>query len=66
VLDRDDKEVLVEIPSDWTSLIAGDLDLAKDWRLKTRRIFQTYFSRGYAVNGVHRSQGRAFYRLEKQ
>lgn len=64
-LDLNEKgsELLVEIPSDFTSMMARDAKLALDWRLKTRQLFQTYFERGYVVEGFHRSKGRAFYRL---
>jgi predicted GNAT superfamily acetyltransferase len=65
-LDQDDRELLVEIPPDITTMIAQDNELALDWRMKTRRIFQTYFDRGYTVAGFHRSEDRVFYRLSHQ
>jgi predicted GNAT superfamily acetyltransferase len=64
-LGREEAELLVEIPPSLPSLIAEDLDLAMDWRLKTRSLFQAYLGRGYSVAGFHRYQGRTFYRLEK-
>lgn len=66
LLDLEDGEILVEAPADITFIMARDRGLALDWRMKTRRIFQDYFNRGYGVVGFHRSQGRYFYRLEKQ
>jgi chorismate synthase len=64
-LDLEEREILVEIPGDITSIMAEERELAIDWRMKTRQIFQVYFERGYAVEGFHRSNGRTFYRLEK-
>ena len=63
VLDREDGELLVEVPPIISTIMKRDSDLALDWRLKTREIFQTYFRRGYAIDGFHRAEGRAYYRL---
>ncbi|MEJ2597145.1 MAG: GNAT family N-acetyltransferase [Anaerolineales bacterium] len=41
--------VLVEIPSDYQELKASDLELAHEWRLQTRLLFETLFERGYLV-----------------
>ena len=41
--------LLVEIPSDYQALKEGDLELAKDWRLQTRLLFEALFERGYLV-----------------
>lgn len=64
-LDIDEPALLVEIPESLIVVMARDEPLALDWRLKTRRIFQTYFGKGYEVRGFHRSLERAFYRLER-
>ena len=61
-LDLEDDALLVEIPADLTLMMARDRGLALDWRLKTRRIFQSYFPR-YRVEGFHRADGRCYYRL---
>lgn len=63
-LDLDEPSLLVEIPRTITDLMSKDKELALDWRLKTRQIFQVYFARGYVVRAVHREGARAFYRLE--
>jgi predicted GNAT superfamily acetyltransferase len=63
--DRDDDELLIEVPPVITPIMEGDPDLALDWRLKTRQIFQTYFGRGYAIDGFHRAEGRVFYCIMK-
>ena len=64
-LDLEDEEILVEGPADATSMMAGAHDLAIDWRVKTRLLFEGYFQRRYAVVDFHESEGRYFYRLEK-
>ena len=46
-LGYDSRRVLVEIPTGFNELMAGSPDLALLWRMTTRRIFQSYFSRGY-------------------
>ena len=44
-----DRRVLVEIPMGFADMQQRDPDLALDWRLTTRRIFQAYLRRGYRV-----------------
>jgi predicted GNAT superfamily acetyltransferase len=39
--------IRVEIPNDLQSIKKTNLSLAKDWRLKTREVFENYFARGY-------------------
>jgi len=63
-LELEDEEVLVEVPGEVTPMMVVDRELALDWRMKPRRIFQAYFARGYQVAGFHRSDGRYYYRLE--
>lgn len=46
-LDVDDRRLLVEIPTGFTEMQASAPELALEWRMVTRRIFQTYFGRGY-------------------
>ena len=46
-LDVDDRRLLVEIPTGFTQMQASAPELALEWRMATRRIFQTYFARGY-------------------
>jgi predicted GNAT superfamily acetyltransferase len=43
----DARRLLVEIPTGFTEMMAEAPTLALDWRMETRRIFQTYFGRGY-------------------
>lgn len=65
-LEIDDEFFLVQIPESLNAIMAADVGLALDWRLKTRRLFQSYFERAYAVTGFHRSPEGAFYRLERE
>jgi predicted GNAT superfamily acetyltransferase len=41
------RRVLVEIPIGFSDMQATAPDLALSWRMATRRIFQSYFARGY-------------------
>ncbi len=65
LLDLEEDEILVENPADITSMMARARELAIDWRMKTRQLFQGYFERRYPVVDFHESEGRYFYRLEK-
>ena len=48
VLDVDgNRRLLVEIPAGFGDVLLRRPDLALEWRLTTRKIFQTYFGRGY-------------------
>jgi predicted GNAT superfamily acetyltransferase len=46
-LTLDARRVLVEIPMGFTEMLSAAPELARQWRLATREIFTTYFSRGY-------------------
>ena len=46
-LDLEARRVLVEIPTGFTEMMSEAPDLALEWRMATRQIFQSYFSRGY-------------------
>ena len=65
-LEIDEDALLAEIPESINEIMAQDMELALDWRLKTRELFGDYFERGYAVRGFHRSKDGAFYRLERE
>lgn len=41
--------VLVPIPANFQTIKSQNYELARDWRYKTREIFQTLFSKGYAL-----------------
>lgn len=46
-LAHESRRVLVEIPMGFSDMQAAAPDLALEWRMTTRRIFQGYFARGY-------------------
>ena len=48
-LDATGRRLLVEIPADFTEMQRRRPDLAMQWRLTTRSIFEAYLSRGYRV-----------------
>src|SRR4030095_13995704 len=48
-LGRDDDRLRVEFPAGFTRILGEAPDLAIAWRLATRRVFETYFARGYRV-----------------
>jgi len=65
-LDLDARRLIVEIPMGFTEMLAGAPELALEWRMATRRIFTTYFGRGYrAVEFfLNRDAGSGAYLLE--
>jgi predicted GNAT superfamily acetyltransferase len=65
-IEIDEEPFLAEIPERINRIMAQDMELALDWRLKTRELFRAYFAKDYVVKGFHRSEGRAFYRLERK
>ena len=48
-LTLDARRLIVEIPTGFTEMLSRAPALALDWRMATRRIFTTYFVRGYRV-----------------
>ena len=66
-LQLDDRRLLIDVPGDFTDMLAQDPERARAWRLTTRLAFQTYFSRGYrAVDFLlSRDKGRGQYLLQK-
>jgi chorismate synthase len=45
----DDPQVVIHIPPDYRALLAGDLELARAWRMSARRAFMHYLPLGYRV-----------------
>jgi len=48
-LARDEPRLRVEIPADFARMLADAPDVALAWRHAARRVFHTYFARGYRV-----------------
>jgi predicted GNAT superfamily acetyltransferase len=59
------KVILVEIPADLDRLCDEDIDLARDWRLKTRDLFERLLTNGYTMTGFVHEAGRSFHLLER-
>jgi predicted GNAT superfamily acetyltransferase len=64
-LDERSRALLVEIPTGFTQMLGGAPAVALDWRMATRRIFTSYFARGYrAVDfALDRAAGQGVYLL---
>lgn len=58
-LEIDARRLLVEIPTGFTAMQASNPALAREWRLTTRRVFQTYFGRGYRAVDFYLSREAA-------
>lgn len=56
---------LVEFPAGINQLKESAPNLARQWRLHTRQIFQTAFAAGYSVIDLLRHEGRCYYLLQK-
>ncbi len=66
-LARDERRLTLEIPMGFTDMQREAPALALDWRMQTREIFETYFTRGYRVVDFYldRPQHRGRYLLAK-
>jgi predicted GNAT superfamily acetyltransferase len=47
-VERPEAVIAIEIPENIQAIRRADLQLAREWRLGTREIFETYLARGYA------------------
>ena len=70
LLNLHEARLLVEIPTNTDRMREKSLDLARRWRLETRRVFQHYLSSGYSVAGLvapgPANGGRCFYVLGRK
>ncbi len=68
-LDLDAPHLLVEIPTNTDAMRAGNLELARRWRLETRRLFLHYLRAGYGVEDFlppgPATGGRGYYVLRR-
>src|SRR5262249_11659137 len=60
----EEERILIQIPSDFQSLKAADGNLALEWRLHTRALFEEAFAKGYEVTDLLVEGGRSYYLLE--
>ena len=67
-LEQSEKQLLVEVPSDFDAICHEDRSMALDWRKKIRKILQHYFNQGYVVSDFLVISGlprQTFYLLNK-
>jgi predicted GNAT superfamily acetyltransferase len=57
--------ILIQIPSDFQSLKTTDRNLALEWRLHTRALFEGAFAKGYVATDLLAEGGRSYYLLER-
>ena len=64
-LTRTEPRIAVDVPIDFTGMLAADLPRARRWRFHSREIFTHYLQRGYRVVDftLHRDQHRGRYLL---
>ena len=67
-LARADRRLVLEIPMGFTDMQRDAPDLALEWRMQTREIFETYFDKGYRVVDffLDRPHARGRYLLAKK
>lgn len=58
--------ILIEIPVDLDRLLSSFPKLARDWRVKTREVFEASFAKGYLLTGFLHAAGRSFHLLERR
>lgn len=65
----DAQRVIIETPANYQQVKMHSLDMAIDWRVKTRELFTTYFDKGYVAtefaSEVRDSERRNFLLLEQ-
>jgi len=70
LLNLEQPRLLVEIPTNTDPMRAIRLDLARRWRMETRKIFLSYFAIGYSVVDLvmpsPANDGRCFYTLGRR
>ncbi|HEY8460208.1 MAG TPA: hypothetical protein VIM99_07495 [Blastocatellia bacterium] len=59
-----EEHMLIQIPSDFQSLKARDKNLALEWRLHARALFEEAFAKGYLATDLLAEGGRSYYLLE--
>jgi predicted GNAT superfamily acetyltransferase len=64
----DEETLLVPVPKNFQQLKKDHYDLAYDWRLKTRQLFQTLFSNGFAAVHVLKRENEpvVYYVIQKR
>ncbi|MEK3889336.1 GNAT family N-acetyltransferase [Bacillus sp. FSL K6-3431] len=52
----DERSIHVPVPVDFQMLKRKDSGLALDWRMKTRKVFQTFFAKGYTAIALEKTE----------
>jgi predicted GNAT superfamily acetyltransferase len=60
-----EERILIQIPSDFQSLKAKDGNLALEWRMHTRVLFEEAFAKGYLATDMLVEGGRSYYLLDR-
>lgn len=58
--------ILVEVPVDFDRLLVSFPKLARDWRVRTREVFEAFFAKGYLLTGFVHEASRSFHLLERR
>jgi len=58
------ERLLVQVPSDFQGLKASDKNLALEWRMRTRALFEEAFAAGYVATDLLVDGGQSYYLLE--
>ena len=61
----EEERILIQIPADFQSLKAADRNLALEWRLHTRALFEEAFAKGYETTDLLVEGGQSYYLLER-
>jgi predicted GNAT superfamily acetyltransferase len=61
-----EERMLIQIPSDFQRLKATDRNLALEWRLHTRALFEEAFAKGYLATDLLVEGGLSYYLLEAE
>jgi predicted GNAT superfamily acetyltransferase len=59
------KGLLIQIPADFQAVKAVSMELARDWRLHTRTLFEAAFAERYVVTDLLFEDGQSCYLLDK-
>jgi predicted GNAT superfamily acetyltransferase len=59
-----EERILIQIPADFQSLKSTDRNLALEWRLHTRALFEEAFAKGYLATDMLVEGGRSYYLLD--
>ena len=57
---------LIAVPASFQAIKSADMDLARQWRIETRRLFEDAFREGYAVTDVGYAGDQLSYLLQQQ